>query len=91
MAKNDPNHPEYAREAQDVDGAPPRLSVGEFHTGRGGAANVGHPTKEEIGAAKEERLQWERENLAQQPVDHSKIDYRGWADKGKDLLFGRKK
>lgn len=26
-----------------------------------------------------------------EPIDHSKIDYRGWADRGKDKLFGLKK
>jgi len=35
----------------------------------------------------------ERERLAAEmakpaPIDHTKIDYRGWADKGKDFLLG---
>jgi len=91
MAKNDPRHPEFAREAQDVEGRPPRPSNEAFHTGRGGGGNVGKPTDAEIIAAKQEQLRWEMSHPDKDPVDHTQIDYRGWADKGKDMLFGRKK
>ncbi|KAF1815557.1 hypothetical protein P152DRAFT_371770, partial [Eremomyces bilateralis CBS 781.70] len=40
IAKNDPAHPEIARAAQDV-GPVPRGDPEVYHTGRGGAANVG--------------------------------------------------
>jgi len=43
MAKNDPNHPEVARAAQDVN-APVPQEQENFHTGRGGAANVSKAT-----------------------------------------------
>jgi hypothetical protein len=41
MAQNDPQHPELARAAQDVD-APTKASEprGPTHYGRGGAANI---------------------------------------------------
>lgn len=90
MALNDPQHPEYARAAQDVEFPILPPSHTEFHGGRGGAGNIYPPEEEEASVAKQ------REDEAKQkakppPVDHSKIDYRGWADKGKDLLFGRSK
>jgi len=89
MALNDPNHPEYARIAQDIDLPMTLDSTTDFHGGRGGAGNVYHPEEEEAKAAK---LREEEEAKKRPPpVDHSKIDYRGWADKGKDLLFGRSK
>lgn len=40
MARNDPEHPEIARAAQDVEGAPKTEPQGPKHYGRGGAANV---------------------------------------------------
>lgn len=88
MAVNDPNHPELARAAQDIEISPPKQSV-DLHGGRGGAGNVLKAKDEEEALRKEEE---EREKILKKtPVDHSKIDYRGWADKGKDLLFGKKK
>jgi len=94
MALNDPNHPEHARAAQDVEEeALPRPASGEFHGGRGGAGNVVMASEIEEENKREEEE--EKKKLAakqkQPPVDHSKIDYRGWADRGKDLLFGKKK
>ncbi|KAF8467657.1 hypothetical protein BDZ91DRAFT_793341 [Kalaharituber pfeilii] len=89
MALNDPNHPEYARAAQDVELSLPRPSSADVHGGRGGAGNVYHPAEGDTSATafKAEGLK----STKPPPVDHSKIDYRGWADKGKDLLFGRSK
>lgn len=40
MARNDPEHPELARAAQDVDSTPQPEVQGPKHYGRGGAANV---------------------------------------------------
>ncbi|KAL7267530.1 hypothetical protein RUND412_009878 [Rhizina undulata] len=89
MALNDPEHPDRARAAQDVEEAPRPPSKTEFFGGRGGAGNIVNPLDAEQAAAHEEE---ERQRLAKNaPVDHSKIDYRGWADRGKDFLFGRKK
>ncbi|KAH0541903.1 hypothetical protein FGG08_003623 [Glutinoglossum americanum] len=87
MTKN--SDPELARLAQDVSEPPPRLSESDYHYGRGGAANIGKPTDAEILAAKVENARWKLTGGDMQPVDHSKIDYRGWADKGKDLLMRR--
>lgn len=38
-----------------------------------------------------EQVKWEMGSKGEPAVDHDKHDYRGWADKGKELLFGRKK
>jgi hypothetical protein len=35
MVYNDPNNPQAARIAQDIEGRPAKLSPGEFHAGRG--------------------------------------------------------
>lgn len=59
--------------------------------GAKGAGNVVNPDDVDAALAREEE---EKQRLAEkrpEPVDHSKIDYRGWADRGKDRLFGRKK
>jgi len=42
MAKNDPQRPELARAAQDVEAPKPRDHEGPFHYGRGGAGNADH-------------------------------------------------
>jgi len=93
MAKNDPANPQLARESQDVEAPPRHEFLGDAHFGRGGAANVIKPTEEEVAQSKkdeallEEKLAKEKEKEKEQ---HVKADaYKGWADKGKDLLFGR--
>ncbi|KAF8449847.1 hypothetical protein BGX38DRAFT_1186590 [Terfezia claveryi] len=91
MALNDPKHPEYARAAHDVELPTPHPSCTDFHGGRDGAGNVYHPGEEESMAAKLREEEEKNTKTRPPPVDHSKIDYRGWADKGKDLLFGRSK
>lgn len=107
MAQNDPNYPEKARLAQDVEEAPKTFGNGDFHAGRGGAGNVMNPEEIEAALAREEeekrRLTKNTSNgvtaangsangkSQNEPIDHSKIDYRGWADRGKDKLFGLKK
>jgi hypothetical protein len=40
MARNNPDRPEIARAAQDVEGSPQPEAQGPKHYGRGGAANV---------------------------------------------------
>ncbi len=47
MAKNDPNHPEIARAAQDVEAPAHREPDGPHHYGRGGAANIAKLSEEE--------------------------------------------
>lgn len=86
MTLNNPKYPEYARAAQEAFHRPTST---DFHGSRGGQGNIYHPEEE----AKAAKLREEEEKARSRPppVDHSKIDYRGWADKGKDLLFGRSK
>lgn len=87
MALNDPEHPEYARQAQDLAISPPRPS-GDIHGGRGGAGNVIDPAIEEEIIKKEAK---EQKKMKKGALVEKGVDYRGWADKGKDLLFGKKK
>lgn len=86
MAINDPNHPEHARTAQDVENVvPPRLS-GDYHGGRGGAGNAVYLDDETVvdTDADAQRAEDEKARLAE---IEAKRDYRGWADRGKDLLM----
>jgi hypothetical protein len=56
----------------------------------GGSGNI-KLSDAEILAAKQENLRWKLTHVDEDPVDHSKMDYRGWADKGKEFLFGLKR
>ncbi|KAL2215022.1 hypothetical protein M432DRAFT_154582 [Thermoascus aurantiacus ATCC 26904] len=47
MMQNDPEHPEIARESQDVETPPQRIEESRHHTGRGGVANAYIPPPEE--------------------------------------------
>jgi len=95
MQRNDFEHPEIARASQDVELTPRRPSETEFHGARGGAGNVFTPSEEELAAAQRERF--ERSGLAlikqsgdrNGPIDHNSMDYRGWADKGKEAILSR--
>ncbi|OJI96402.1 hypothetical protein ASPVEDRAFT_78176 [Aspergillus versicolor CBS 583.65] len=60
MMHNDPDHPELARESQDVEAPPVRIQEGAHHTGRGGAANQYIPSAEEEKKAREEEEQLRR-------------------------------
>jgi hypothetical protein len=92
MATNDPTRPEVARAAQDVEGHAPRLSMGEFHAGRGGAGNAGHgPSQAKSLAVAQGDVREGMNDVEESEVNEKNVDYRGWADKGKDLLFGRRK
>ncbi|KAK5170022.1 hypothetical protein LTR04_005143 [Oleoguttula sp. CCFEE 6159] len=57
MAKNDPDFPEMARASQDVVGTVQREPEGNFHYGRGGAANVAQPSDEEARLAREKNTE----------------------------------
>jgi len=84
MAKIDPQNPEEARQAQDVDIPPQLLPEREKRTGRGGAANVYHPSSEEVEKAKLHNERLRRESLHRQdPSLKQKI-----VEKAKDKLPG---
>ncbi|KAI9832408.1 MAG: hypothetical protein M1819_004397 [Sarea resinae] len=96
MAKNDPENPRIARESQDVEGVPMRDSTGDVHFGRGGAANVIKPPEDEAALAREENERVARAlaNQHDAPIVEEEgrtEDVRGWADKGKDFLLGRRR
>jgi len=77
IAKNDPNHPELARAAQDVEAPIKRDAEGPHHYGRGGAANVVVLSDEEVRAAKE--------NNARKSQDHDE-EHKSLLEKGKEFL-----
>ncbi|RAL02457.1 DUF3602 domain-containing protein [Aspergillus ibericus CBS 121593] len=54
MMHNDPEHPEIAREMQDVDSPPLRMEEAPHFMGRGGAANAYIPTPEEEKRVREQ-------------------------------------
>ncbi|KAE8151615.1 hypothetical protein BDV25DRAFT_89297 [Aspergillus avenaceus] len=60
MAYNDPEHPEIARERQDVEAPPLRVEDAPHHTGRGGAANAYVPSPEEEKRVHEQEEQLRR-------------------------------
>ncbi|KAL6237165.1 hypothetical protein BDW75DRAFT_204822 [Aspergillus navahoensis] len=60
MMHNDPDHPELARESQDVEAPPVRVKEAPHHTGRGGVANQYIPSAEEEKKAREEEEQLRR-------------------------------
>lgn len=93
MAKND--DPEEARRAQDVTAHPRRESNNSTHVGRGGAANIfkAH-SKEEIEKLKKEG-KWESavagdDKGGKEEKKNGNGGLKGLADKGKELLFGKK-
>ena len=55
------------------------------------AAKSDRRTSAEILAARVEAAKWELAGKGEPPTDHANKDYRGWAEKGKALLFKRKK
>ncbi|KAL6709768.1 hypothetical protein ACN47E_001197 [Coniothyrium glycines] len=81
MAKNDPDRPELARAAQDVD-ATPREPEGPKHYGRGGAANIitedGQSTQRKSAEAKRKSVDKARRD--------SNNNGQGIFAKGKEFL-----
>lgn len=97
MAKN--NDPEAARRAQDVVATPRRESGNNTHVGRGGAANVFKPSAEDVAKAKADRGRWESavgdeggsvDGERERETRGRKESEKGFAEKGKDWLFGKK-
>lgn len=54
MMHNDPEHPEIAREMQDVESPPLRVEEAPHFMGRGGAANAYIPSAEEEKRVREQ-------------------------------------
>ncbi|KAJ9645257.1 hypothetical protein H2199_003263 [Coniosporium tulheliwenetii] len=75
IAKNDPQHPELARAAQDVEAPVQREPEGVFHYGRGGAANVTKPSEEQRRSREAQR-------------EKSPEEGKGLMEKGKEF-FGK--
>ncbi|ERF71330.1 hypothetical protein EPUS_03484 [Endocarpon pusillum Z07020] len=90
MAVNDPEHPELARERQDVD-VPnaPLVAEKNFQTGRGGAGNIHHLTEEERAQAKEHN-QHVRATSQGRRNSKERDHLRELAEKGKEKLFGHR-
>ncbi|KAL4929209.1 DUF3602 domain-containing protein [Aspergillus undulatus] len=87
MLHNDPDHPELAREMQDVEAPPMRHQEhAPHHTGRGGAANQYIPTAEEEKKAKEEDEQLRRVITSKSVHPPRDIEEGNWAggEKGKE-------
>lgn len=83
MARNDPQHPELARAAQDVDAPIHRDHEGPHHFGRGGAANIRKPTEEEARIARETNERKSGDAVREQgPAG----DVKGLLEKGKEFL-----
>ncbi|MCJ1441738.1 MAG: hypothetical protein MMC23_002230 [Stictis urceolatum] len=92
IANNNPADPEEARRSQDVGPALRRYSENESHFGRGGAANTIKLSPEEVQRAKEENARIEREAKEREgkPAPSNADKVKGLAEKGKDMLRGRK-
>lgn len=80
MARNDPNHPEIARAAQDVDTPVHREDDAPHFYGRGGAANYAKPSD---GERKTERKSDEAKREG--------ANGKGFVEKGKEFLHKLKK
>jgi hypothetical protein len=85
MAKNDPQNPDEARRAQDVDVPGLTLPEGTHHTGRGGAANKYTPTEEEQRIARENN-QKVRTASFQRDGSKDRSAIRALADKAKGVI-----
>ncbi|KAL3417961.1 hypothetical protein PVAG01_10971 [Phlyctema vagabunda] len=84
MAKN--HDPAEARRAQDVVGHPRRESGGTQHVGRGGAANIFKPSKEDLERSRKE----DSAVLIDDDERPQGQGQKGFAEKGKDWLLGKK-
>jgi len=88
MAKN--NDPEATRRAQDVEANPRRESTSSAHVGRGGAANVFKPSKEDIEKARRENARLGGDSaVVFDDGSSGRAGRKGLADRGKDWLLGK--
>ncbi|KAH8905110.1 hypothetical protein BR93DRAFT_765309 [Coniochaeta sp. PMI_546] len=87
MAKN--TDPAETRARQDVEPVTRRPSHGAQHVGRGGTGNVFKG--EEAQAAKDEAKKAGSAISDDAGRASPKPDDKGWAEKGRDFLFGHKK
>lgn len=86
MARNDVNHPEIARAAQDVEAPGHREPDGPHHFGRGGAANIAKSSSPEpqVGAKSGRKSgEVKREQGAAGEV-------KGFVEKAKEFFGGKK-
>ncbi|KAH0836248.1 hypothetical protein AYO21_10796 [Fonsecaea monophora] len=83
MAKNDFEHPEEARRAQDVDVPAITIPEGVHHTGRGGAANLYKPTEEE-----QRKARAHNEKVRSDSFNKERSTIRSLAEKTKETLTG---
>ncbi|KAH8884456.1 hypothetical protein GQ53DRAFT_770821 [Thozetella sp. PMI_491] len=91
MAKN--KDPAETRLRQDVEPVPRRESTGATHIGRGGTGNVFNPNSEEAKAAKKELEKGGSaidDDATAKKADDKKPEELGWAEKGRNLIFGKK-
>lgn len=88
MAVNDLDHPEFARERQDVD-VPhePLVAEKNFPTGRGGAGNMHHLSAQEQALAKEHNKHVRANSKGKEDLKDRGM-LLGLAEKGKEKLFG---
>lgn len=54
-----------------------------------GAGNIVRTTGVELEKKRQEEMRKQRIAARPPPVDHDRIDYRGWADRGKQFLLRR--
>jgi len=88
MAKNDLEHPEEARRAQDVDIPGLTLPEGSHHTGRGGAANTYTPSELEQRQARQNNEKVRSESF-RRSGSKERSGIRALADKAKDAVSSK--
>ncbi|KAK0748166.1 hypothetical protein B0T21DRAFT_17557 [Apiosordaria backusii] len=77
---------EEKRRRQDVQPVERRPSHGAINTGRGGAGNVVNADKARLSS--EEAV--DTSDLKKTPSPKTEEEKKSWAEKGKELLFGKK-
>ncbi|KAK5064258.1 hypothetical protein LTR84_000091 [Exophiala bonariae] len=88
MARNDPQNPEEARRAQDVDVPGLTLPEHSHHTGRGGAANTYTPSELEQREARANNEKVRSESF-RRSGSKERHGIRALADKAKDAVSGK--
>jgi len=88
MARNDPQNPDEARRAQDVDVPGLTLPEGSHHTGRGGAANKYTPTELEQLEARQNNEKVRSESF-RRSGSKERTGIRALAEKAKEAVSGK--